>query len=408
MYTFSENTFSPALVNCGGVLVAAMCRGVAGREWGYIEIVTRRSTDGGVTWSDEKLAARPPARSINEKKENTKSAFFLNPVMATAPNGDIVMLVTFFPESKGLADKKYLENKKTAFTSYEGERCPVIYNRDGVYFIVMKNGIVLDKNKRVTPLKVKGIGELYQDEEYLGNIFLNGARGRATGGRITTFGAVLKTPKRSYIYMMKSKDKGLTWSRPKDITAEVLFEKDGAAVITCSGNGLVTAEGRIIMPMYSDKNSFAIYSDDNGVTWNRNPRMPYTGGTLDWTAVQTPDRKIYAFSQGKTAVSEDNGIVWNTGGKLGSFYAKAQKSALLLSDCIFVTTSTKAKNGCLAIADLLYDKKDNYKVFTWRKKTTEIGNGAFGASTVAPLSNSAFGVIYEQGEKLIFNEIDVE
>lgn len=403
MFSLGQDSFAPSVVNAGGVLVTAMCRGVAGRKWGFIEVISRRSTDGGTSWSEEKVVALPPARAITRDENNTKSAFFLNPVMAVAPNGDIVMLLTFFPESKGTADVKYLEKKKTAFTYFDGERCPIIYDRDGSYYIVMKDGAVIDKTKAKTAFTVKGIGELYKEDEYIGNIYLNGAKGKSETERVTTFGSMLKTPKRSYIFMCKSKDRGLTWSEPKDITPEILSENDGALVMTVPGSGLTTDKGRIIIPLYNEKNSISIYSDDNGETFSRNPRMPYTGGKGMWTAVQTPDGIIHAFNEGKCVVSDDNGIIWAKGSNAPHIKAKAQKSAVALNDKIFLTSK-----GVLAIADYTEDKKGNYKDFKWRKELTPLSDGYFGASCICAIDKTNLAVLFEGENDVEFSLISIE
>ena len=110
----------PALVNANGTLVAVADNGKTGSDWGYIELAVSRSTDGGDTWSDAKIIVSPPERVINNDTANTKTAFFIDPCLGVAPNGDILLLVTFFPESKGCHDMKFLEKKKTSFAYYEG------------------------------------------------------------------------------------------------------------------------------------------------------------------------------------------------------------------------------------------------------------------------------------------------
>ncbi|MCR5207596.1 MAG: glycoside hydrolase [Eubacterium sp.] len=407
MYSFPDKTFSPALVNSEGTLVAAMCRGAAGKKWGYIEIITQTSADGGISWSEAKTVLQPPARAISRDAENTKSAFFLNPVLASAPNGDIVMLVTFFPESKGAADSKYLEKKKTAFTYFDGERHPIIYDRDGSYYIIMNDGAVIDKTKAKTAFTVDAAGELYKDDEYMGNIYLNGAQGKSETEGKTTFGSLLKTPKRSYIFMLKSSDKGNSWSNPVNITPNLDNENDGPLLMTASGSGITTSDGRIIMPLYSPKGAVAVYSDDNGDTWNRNPRMPYTGGKGDTTFVQTPDKLIHGFNCGRNAVSDDNGILWSKGGKLPSSIADSKKSAVLADVNIFAAAKTK-KGGVLATADLFSDKKGNYKEFKWRKELIPIEAENFDSPCIVKIKNNVLGVAYEVKEKAVFRLITIE
>lgn len=77
-----------------------------------------------------------------------------------------------------------------------GRMRPIIYDRDGNFFYVSEDGTVLDYKKEATDYRVdEATGALYRDEEYLGNIYLNGAMGKNEMGVKTTFGAPLKSPK---------------------------------------------------------------------------------------------------------------------------------------------------------------------------------------------------------------------
>ena len=169
----------PSLVNVDGTLVAAIDKAHVPTDWGFIEIAVRTSTDGGKNWSDIKTIATPPARVINSDKENTATAFYIDPCMAVAPNGDIVLLVTYYPESKGLFNKKMMDKNKVAYASFDGKTVPLIYDRDGNFYYVLESGKVLDKSKKATAYKVNFTdGELYENEKYVGNIFLNGAKSK--------------------------------------------------------------------------------------------------------------------------------------------------------------------------------------------------------------------------------------
>lgn len=392
---------SPSIVNANGVLIAAADNGKSGMDWGYIELCVRRSFDGGESWTEVQTVAAPPARSTVSDSDNTKSAFFVNPCMTVAKNGDIIMLVTFFPESKGVHNMKYLEKKKIAFTRFEGEKCSIVYDRDENYYIVLENGTVIDKNKAKTSYQVKGLGELYKGEEYVGNIYLNGAQGKSEDGEKTTFGAPLKSPKRSYIFMLRSIDGGATWSQPKDITPYILNEEDGAFIGVSPGSGLTTSSGRIIMPLYTEIGSVSIYSDDNGETWKRNQKIPYTGAKGEWTLVEAPNGRLYGYStegaKTVTIISFDHGILWGKGDKTPIKSPKCQKNATVIGDKVLIShpNGKERKNGMLTVGEFSYDKKNKFKGVQWNENEIEINKTFFASSCLAKIDDNTVGILYE-------------
>lgn len=411
----------PSLVNANGTLVAAIDKAATGMDWGFIEIAVRTSKDGGETWSDIKTVATPPAREINSDAENTKSAFFIDPCMTVAPNGDVVMVVTYFPESKGFHNRKILDKNKVAYAMFDGEKCPVIYDKDGAFYYVLKDGSVVDKSSAKTAYTIKGLGELYKGDEYVGNIHLNGAIGKSKiEDAKTTFGAPLKAPKRSYIYMLKSSDNGETWSEPVDITAQIIDEKaDGTFFAVAPGNGLTTQEGRIIMPLYTMSGTVAIYSDDNGKTWGRNPRLLYTENIDEWVAVQAPTGEIYSFGRakkfGKTpvSVSTDNGVAWSKSKKADVKAPKCQKSAVAIKNNIFIShpSGKKRENGVISKGEFIYNKKGALKKIKWagKKADIKINEGFFAYSSMAVIDNNTVGILYEDqpSSHIIFETISL-
>ena len=391
----------PSIVNSNGVLVAVADNGKSGMDWGYIELCVRRSVDGGESWSEVKTIAVPPARSTAADKENTKSAFFIDPCMTVAANGDIVMLVTFFPESKGIHNMKYLEKKKIAFTRFDGEKCSIIYDRDGNYYIVLDNGAVIDKSKAKTAYHIKGIGELYKGEEYVGNIYLNGAQGKAEDGERTTFGAPLKAPKRSFIYMLRSSDNGATWSEPKNITHSILNENDGAFIGVAPGRGLTTSSGRIIMPLYTENGSVSIYSDDNGFTWKRNQRMPYIGVKGEWSLVEAPNGRIYGYAteNGRvpSIISFDHGILWSKGDKPPIKAPKCQKSSIVIGDKVLIShpSGKDRRCGVISVGKFAYDKKNKFKGVQWGESEIKVNDTFFAYSCLVKIDDNTAGLLYE-------------
>lgn len=410
----------PSLVNAGGTLVAAIDRACTGADWGYIELAVRTSTDGGETWSDIKTIAAPPAREISTDINNTKTAFFIDPCMAVAPNGDIVLLVTFFPESKGFHNMKLLKQDKlkSAYSVFDGKRCSVIYDRDDNYYLVLDDGTVLDSSKAKTPYKIKGLGELYKNDEYVGNIFLNGAMGKSkvNDGK-TTFGAPLKAPKRSYVYMLKSSDKGQTWSEPKDITGSIINPNDGVFLAIAPGSGLTTKSGRIIMPLYTLKGTVAIYSDDNGCTWQRNQHIQYSENIDEWTAIEAPNGDIYSFGRAKTfgktpcSVSGDNGISWTKEKRINVKAPRCQKNAIVIGDEVFIShpSGKKRENGIISIGKFEFDRNKNFKGIKWTNDKYEINKGFFAYSCMAEIDSKTIGILYEDqpSSHIVFDKIEL-
>lgn len=410
----------PSLVNANGTLIAAIDRAATGADWGYIELAVRTSKDGGKSWSNIKTVAAPPAREINSDFDNTKTAFFIDPCMAVAPNGDVIMLATFFPESKGFHNFALLkqDKNKTPYTTLDGKKCPVIYDRDGNYYIVADDGTVLDSSKSKTSYKVKGLGELYKNEEYLGNIFLNGAIGKSSiENAKTTFGAPLKAPKRSYIYMIRSSDNGETWSEPEDITASIINPKDGVFFAIAPGSGLTTSKGRIIIPIYTKKNTVAIYSDDNGKTWHRNQHMLYTDNIDEWSAIEAPNGDIYSFGRakrfGKTpcSVSRDNGISWTKEKSIKVKAPKCQKNSLVAGNNVYIShpSARKRENGVISVGEFEFDKDGIFKGIKWLGKDIEINKGFFAYSCMAKVDDNTIGVLYEDepGSHIIFDKFKI-
>ena len=410
----------PSLVNANGVLVAAIDKGATGGDWGFIEVAVRRSYDNGETWTDIETIATPPAREISTEFKAHATAFFIDPVMTVAKNGDIVMLVTFFPESKGFHDKRMLDKNKIAHANHNGDTCLVIYDRDDNYYLVLPNGDVIDKNKQPTPYKVTDWkGSLYKGDEYVGNIYLNGSMGKAElEGTSTTFGAPLKAVKRSYIMMLKSSDQGKTWTDPKDVTGDVLIKKDGSFFAVCPGTGLTTQSGRIIMPLYTTRHTVAIFSDDNGETWRRSKACEYSQNIDEWSAVQAADGTIYSFGRqkrfGKTpvSISETDGRLWAKGKRADVKAPKCQKNSIVVGDTVYISHASgkKRENGAISSGKFVFDKNGKVKGINWSKDKIKINEGFFAYSCMAKIDDSTLGVLYEDqpGSHIIFETFKIK
>lgn len=393
----------PSLIKAEDTLIAVIDKQSSGDGWGFIELAVRRSTDGGETWSDIETIAAPPARETKVTNECYASAFFINPCMAIAPNGDVVMLVEFYPECRSFNNQKLVDKKKIPYSMYKNKMYPVIYDRNGKFYLITENGVILDYKYRETEYRVTDWkGSLYRGEEYLGNIFLNGKTGNGGPDDITTFGAPLKAPKRNYIYMIKSSDKGATWSEPVDVTGDFHTAEDGPFINVAPGVGLTTADGRIVMPLYVDgKESISVYSIDDGETWHRMASQPYSCNTDEWQMVQASDGTVLGLgrqkSYGKTplSISTSNGKRWEKAGTTDLYSPKCQKSVINIGSYVFCShASEKTRaNGVITIGRFKRTKGKATNI-DWLSEV-EINQGFFGYSCLSQIDEDSVGVLYE-------------
>lgn len=393
----------PSLIKAGDTLIAAIDKQSCGADWGFIELAIRTSEDGGETWSDIRTIAAPPARETRLADDCYASAFFIDPCMAIAPNGDLIMLVDFYPECKGLHNKRLLDKKKIPYSMYKNKMYPVIYDRDGKFYLVIENGVVLDNHYNETEYRVADWkGSLYKGDEYVGNIYLNGKTGKNEADAVTTFGAPLKAPKRNYVFMLRSSDNGKTWSDPVDITGDFLIKSDGTFIGVAPGVGLTTQDGRIIMPLYVDrKETVSIYSVDNGETWHRMTQQPYSCNIDEWQAVQAPDGTVLGLGRqkryGKTplSISHDSGKHWVKAKPTSLYAPKCQKSVISIGNYVFCSHASEKKraNGVITIGRFNKVKGQTVGI-NWYAEV-EINKGFFAYSCLTQIDDEYIGVLYE-------------
>lgn len=391
----------PSVVNSNGILVAVADRQACGENWGYIELAVRRSEDCGKTWSDIKSIAVPPARETRKNAESFASAFFVNPCMTVAENGDIIMLVNFYPESKGIHNEKLLDKKKPPYTSVGGRFYPVIYDREDRFYSIDEKGDVFDNANNPTRYHVEGIGELYRDDEYFGNIYLNGALGKNELGAKTTFGAPLKAPKRSYVFMLKSCDSGKTWSNPADITHMILDEADGTFLGVSAGNGITTKNGRIIMPLYTQKNSLSVYTVDGGETWHRMRTQKYNGLSGEWNPCAAHDESVFAIGTpskyGKVplSLSRTESKTWLKLSATKLNVNDCQKSVLSIGEYVFCShpCGKERENGVISVGKFIV-KGGQVCGIKWLKDV-KINSDYFAYSSLVKINDTTIGVLYE-------------
>lgn len=144
-------------------------------------------------------------------------------------------------------------------------------------------------------------------------------------GGVGLWASTPTVPQRSYI--ARSYDNGQTWTEPEDITHYIFgadcvdAERSGwYSSFFGSGNGLLTSRGRIMFVAAVRENSsntlynYAVYSDDNGLTWKVSERASVGGDEAKVTEL-VDGRILMSIRHGGNRwynISEDGGVTWQS------------------------------------------------------------------------------------------------
>ena len=230
-----------------------------------INLVMRRSLDGGATWEEMRTLLSLPGTGA-------LGASLIDSVLVQdRSSGRVICLVDQFPGGIG-------QPNAAVGTGFDAQRRRVLHNRAGELFAVGPAGAVLTDAGEPTDYRVllsddaatgARAGDVLLDGEAAGSIYL--AYEQAPED-------CLFQHRSSHLLMITSDDDGATWSEPIDITAQV--KADWMCFLgTGPGNAiqLTGAEhaGRILVPVYYSHEAggtgylscAAIYSDDGGATW---------------------------------------------------------------------------------------------------------------------------------------------
>jgi sialidase-1 len=308
----------PSLIVTPRKSVVAFCeaRKNSASDAGDIDVVMKRSTDGGKTWSGQSV--------IWNDADNTC-----------------------------------------------GNPCPVIDAKTGDGVLLLTHNLGGDREKEI-------------------------ATGKAKGSRS--------------VWLSRSADDGVTWSKPIDITAQAK-RSEWTWYATGPGVGIQLKTGRLLIPCdhMTDKgktlNSHVILSDDGGKTWriggvtgpecNECQAVELADGTvmLNMRSYRKNNRRL-------VSMSEDGGQ---------TFSAPAEDLALI--DPICQASIFKLNGGDLIFSNAASTKRENLTVRlsrdegkTWpASKSLHAGPSAY--SCLAVLPNGEIGCLYERGEKMPYETI---
>lgn len=407
-------------LNDGSVLAIADARYKHGSDSpNNIDILAAISADGYNNWEYFTLNHFD---DYADGVTDVNSASFIDCATIQSSTGRIFVVTDAQPAGCG-----YLQCKQgSGFIEVDGAKCMLLTagnneNMDNMeYYIGTDNVVYTCEGNVPTEYSVDAEYNLYKNGTAL-TMAQRGSEGVTVNQNVFYADAELKCFKTTYLWMRYSDDNGATWSAPVNLTAQVKTDWEYFLGI-CPGRGFVTTlpDGteRIIFMVYDNgnigwnavENVSTIYSDDNGVTWNRGAETTPLMGVGKTSESQIVDLgngvlRMFARNSGTHvayADSTDYGVSW-------SDFA-SDSNLVAMGNCmvsfINISKTINGKNVVLGSFPSNPDKRaggvikvgliDGTNPINWIStyKLTKY-NDFFAYSCITELSDGSFGILYE-------------
>ncbi len=424
----SERNRIPALytLNDGSVMAGADIRYSHGSDSpNNIDIAVAVSKDGYTDWEYSMVNHFDDYADTVTSKD---SASFIDSVIVQSKTGRIFLLADVQPSECG-----YLQCKTgTGYIEINGKKHLLLTtgkNSDKLdtfgYYVDNYNGnfapILTRADSKVTEYTIDREFRLYKNGEAIYTA-QKGADGVNIQQNIFYSSAELKCYRTTYLWLRYSDDNGKTWSHPSILSEQVKKEKESFLGVG-PGRGMViehNGKERILFCVYDNnglfkdpifENASVIYSDDNGITWQRSEKIKIKAGlqkTSEAQLVKIEGKRykalrIYARNLSNYiayADSTDGGHTWTT--------FRADKALEGTKNCMVSLMETTRKINkkqvilCSAGGNLQARAdgvlrvgltQDNGEV-EWVSKY-HLTQGFYGYSCLTELSDGNFAVFYE-------------
>ena len=415
----STNFRIPGLVtlNDGTLVASSDARWNGGGDGGGLDTIVSRSTDNGKTWS----YTFANYLGDNGNVHNNGSTAFIDPALTT-DGGTVYMAADLYPAGTALNSASYAP--KTGHTGYDSQHRLVLAKATDS--VTAASDTAQRMNAAFTYYLEKNPDEnatsYYLLKDASGNTvsgYTVDAYFNITGNGVNTNLFCGDSPYFPYptdfIYVTKSTDGGETWSEPTLLDVKKASEQ---SLLVGPGRGIVIStgehKGRIVFTCYEftngDKNSAAIYSDDNGVTWHRGASAKNFSSEA---VVTEADGKLYMFVRRENVyyVSNDGGETWSDPQAMGiSYNATCQLTATTYSEKINGKTAIffacPSNTSSRAAGKIYVGLVQDDGSIDWAYNYSINGSAYYAYSCISEMANGNIGLLYESnGTAITFKEI---